>query len=408
MTRVLIYAQAPPPVHGQSVMVGHLLDGLRMTGQADLNASPAANPGASIAYVHVNPQISSDLADIGRWRPGKIFGVLGFVLKAIVARFRHGLDTFYFVPAPPKRGAIYRDWVVLLLCRPFFRRLILHWHCVGQPEFLEKKMSAPERWLTRFCYRRADVSIALSQYSKKEAGYFNPVKTEIVPNGVPEPCPRFEDEVGPDRVKRWEVRELACDGRVSHPFYYEVLFLSARMTQKGLFDAMKAVTRANELLLERQSRIRMRLTVAGPFDDDEERAHYEAAARKIDAQQFPGGNEPLCVYVGWADVEKKGVLYRQADCFIFPTTYPAESFGLVLVEAMAHGCAVVTTRWQAVPEVLPPGDPNVVEPHDIEAMAAALLRCLRTPADRSLRDYFLAHFTSERYVREMVRVLGET
>ncbi len=74
---------------------------------------------------------------------------------------------------------------------------------------------------------------------------------------------------------------------------------------------------------------------------------------------------------------------------------------------MAHGCAVITTRWQAVPEVLPPGDINVLDPHDVEGMAAALLRCAKAPATRELRDYFLAHFTSQRFVRDMVRVLSE-
>ena len=39
MTRVLIYAQTPPPLHGQSVMVQLLVDGLRGAGQIDLTLS---------------------------------------------------------------------------------------------------------------------------------------------------------------------------------------------------------------------------------------------------------------------------------------------------------------------------------------------------------------------------------
>jgi glycosyltransferase involved in cell wall biosynthesis len=186
-----------------------------------------------------------------------------------------------------------------------------------------------------------------------------------------------------------------------------VLFIAGRMTPKGLFDAIDAIKKANDDLEKRGVSWRMRLTVAGKFDDDAERARFEGAARGLDATQQQGADEPLCVYAGWADEEKKKSLYSAADCFIFPTTYPSESFGLVLADAMAHGCAVITTRWQAVPEVLPPGDPNVVEPHDIDAMAEALLRCAAAPADRSLREYFLAHFTRELFVRDMVRVLSE-
>jgi glycosyltransferase involved in cell wall biosynthesis len=400
MKRVLIYAQTPPPLHGQSVMVQLLVDGLHETGQVDLTTAPIDAAGAAIGYVHINPQLSTDLGDIGRWRPGKILSVFKFVFAALRARFRYGLDTFYFVPAPPKREALYRDWAVLLLCRPLFRKLVLHWHCIGQREFFAKKLTAPERWLGHLCYDRATVSVALSKYSEEEANMFRPKKSVVVPNGIPDPCPEFDAVVWPMRQKRAEI--LAAAARPLQPQYYEVLFMAGRMTPKGLFDAIEAVNRANRNADRSGSSLRYRLTAAGRFED-EERARFDAA----NATLAQGSNCPPYVYGGWVDEAKKRELYRAADCFIFPTTYPSESFGLVLAEAMAFGCAVITTRWQAVPEVLPPGDPNIVEPHDIAAMAAALLRCAVAPASRELRDYFVRHFTRERFVRDMVRALGE-
>jgi len=399
MTRLLIYAQVPPPVHGQSVMVGHLIDGLREAKQTDLETNPGGNSAATIAYCHVNPRISEDLSDIGRWRPGKLFRTLYYIFTAIRLRFRHNLDTFYFVPAPPKRGALYRDWCVLFFCRPFFRRLVLHWHCIGQPEFMEKKLSAPERFLARWFYGGAALSIVLSNYSRDEAAYFKSVRTEVVPNGIPDPCPQFDAEVWPEREARAKPRRTAS--------YYEALFVAGRMTLKGLFDAMAAVKEANKLLAGESSQTRVRLTVAGSFDDAAERGRFHAYAKEINAMQLPGKEGPLAIYVGWAGEEKKKLLFRGADCLIFPTFYPAESFGLVLAEAMAHGCAVITTRWQAVPEVLPDDYQNIVEPHDIDAMAKALLRCMAAPADRSLRDYFLARFTKVRFAQRMITVLGE-
>ena len=406
MTRLMIYAQVPPPVHGQSVMAGHLIDGLHEAHQIDLESRSSGNASASIAFCHVNPRISEDLGDIGRWRPRKLFLVFRYIFAAIRARFLHGLDTFYFVPAPPKRGALYRDWCVLLLCRPFYRRIVLHWHCIGQPEFMEKKLSAPERFLARWIYGGAALSIVLSHYSRGKAAYFNSARTEVVPNGIPDPCPEFDAEVWPRRQARAKALASAHQ-RKGDPCYYEVLFLAGRMTPKGLFDAMAAITRANHLLAEQNLPLRVRLTVAGSFDDSEERGRFHDAAKVLNLAHLPGKSDPLALYIGWASEEKKKLLFRGADCLIFPTFYPAESFGLVLAEAMAHGCAVITTRWQAVPEVLPPGDPNVVEPHNIEAMAAALLHCAAAPASRELRDYFLAHFTSERFVQDMVRVLSD-
>jgi glycosyltransferase involved in cell wall biosynthesis len=401
MTRVLIYAQVPPPLHGQSVMVQLLVDGLRETGQVDLGHGTDGTKTGDIAFVHINPQLSHDLADIGRWRPGKILSVFKFVLEAVRAKFRYNLDTFYFVPAPPKREALYRDWAVLLLCRLFFPKLVLHWHCIGQRDFFANKLNALERWLGHLCYDRATVSVALSKFSEEEASMFRPKKSVVEPNGIPDPCPQFDAEVWPDRQRRAQALAAAAQSSARH--FYEVLFVAGRMTPKGLFDAMEAVNTANRHADRSGSSLRFRLTVAGPFEDEAERARFDAANAALEG----GTNFPKHIYLGWADEAKKRELYRAADCFIFPTTYPSESFGLVLAEAMAHGCAVITTRWQAVPEVLPPGDPNVVEPHDIEAMAAALLRGAAAPASRELRDYFLAHFTSDRFVGSMVRVLND-
>jgi glycosyltransferase involved in cell wall biosynthesis len=388
MTRVLIYAQTPPPLHGQSVMVQLLVDGLREAGQVDLTTAPVDKHTAAIGYVHVNPQIASDLADIGRWRVGKILSVFKFIFAAIRKKFRHDLDTLYFVPAPPKREALYRDWAVLLLLRPFFRKLVLHWHCIGQRDFFAAKLSAPERWLGHLCYDRAALSIALSKFSEEEASMFRPRKSVVVPNGIPDPCPEFDVQVLPERQKR------ASGDRKFH----EALFMAGRMTPKGLFDAIDAVKVANGRLEHGGGTLRIRLTVAGPFENADEKARFESASAGMNA---------LCNYVGWADEAKKRELFSRADCFLFPTTYPSESFGLVLAEAMAHGCPVVTTRWQAVPEVLPPGDPNVIEPHDIDGLATALLNCLAGAKAQELRQYFLAHFTSGRFVGDMVRVLSD-
>src|SRR3972149_2887749 len=81
--KLLVLAQTPPPIHGQSLMVQTLVTGL---------------PEYGIEVHHVNLGLSRDAADIGRWRPGKIAAVLDACLHAVVARFRLGCDTLYYVP----------------------------------------------------------------------------------------------------------------------------------------------------------------------------------------------------------------------------------------------------------------------------------------------------------------------
>jgi len=402
--RVLVFAHVPPPFHGQSYMVRLMLENV---GKSSSGAD--GHP----ALFHLNARLSDGTEDIGVWRAGKFFRLARYILQAWWMRWKYSLDAFYYVPAPPaKRGALYRDWLVLFLAAPVFKIRIFHWHATGLGPWVAQGASGGgfrrlEAWITRKLFSPHDLSICLSNYARDEAAYFGARKTVVIPNGIPDPCPDFDLDVWPGRQQRAGELAAIWSRQTKAPLCYEVLFLSGRMTEKGLFDAMAAAVRANRLLQEKDFPLRMRLTVAGIFADETERSRYAAAAQELDATQLPGSTGPLAVLAGWADEERKKRLYRQADCFIFPTTYPAESFGLVLAEAMAHGCAIITTRWQAVPEVLPGGYPDLVEPHDIEAMAETLLRCAAQPADHSLRDYFLARFTSERFTLEMQNILDE-
>ncbi|MFM9079012.1 MAG: hypothetical protein ACKOTE_02550, partial [Opitutaceae bacterium] len=173
--KLLVLAQIPPPVHGQSTMVRILVEDL---------------PAEGIALHHVNLALSDDARDIGRWRARKVTRMLRAAMMVIVARFRHGCDTLYYVPAPPgKRGALLRDWVLMALCRPWFPRLVLHWHAPGLGSWLSTRATAVEKVVTRFLLSGADPAIVLSPGLRADTDVFGPKRVEIVPNGVDDPGP---------------------------------------------------------------------------------------------------------------------------------------------------------------------------------------------------------------------------
>ena len=74
-------------------------------------------------------------------------------------------------------------------------------------------------------------------------------------------------------------------------------------------------------------------------------------------------------WVGRVDDEELAALYRGARCLVFPSLY--EGFGIPILEAMACGTPVVTSRGGATEEVAG-GAAVLVDPLDVEAIAAGI------------------------------------
>ena len=130
--KILVFAHKPPPHHGQSQMVQYLVDGFpRM--EADSSAPGSSDPGRKLQLVHVDARLSDSLEDIGSLRSRKLSILLKHCWKAIQSRFRYGVRNFYYVPSPPKRASLYRDWIVMICCRPFF-------HCRKTTAYMSKTM----------------------------------------------------------------------------------------------------------------------------------------------------------------------------------------------------------------------------------------------------------------------------
>ena len=71
--------------------------------------------------------------------------------------------------------------------------------------------------------------------------------------------------------------------------------------------------------------------------------------------------------------------YNRADLFCLPSVQ--EAFGIVMLEAMAAGKAIVASRAASIPEVAPHA--QLVEPDDAEALAAGIEALYRSPEQRA-------------------------
>jgi glycosyltransferase involved in cell wall biosynthesis len=91
--------------------------------------------------------------------------------------------------------------------------------------------------------------------------------------------------------------------------------------------------------------------------------------------------EPTVIFLGDVSRSRLAGEYVNADCFCLPSVQ--EGFGIVFLEAMAAGLAVVGCRAAAIPEVVIDRRTGwLVEPGSPEALAAALERLL---TDHALR-----------------------
>ena len=159
----------------------------------------------------------------------------------------------------------------------------------------------------------------------------------LIPNGVD--VHRFADA-----PQQRDGRTVLFLGRIDEP-------------RKGLEVLLAAVP-------EVQSRVPgVRFLVAGPGELDEP----------------PPEGVQLLGMVSEAD---KPALFAGADVYCAPNTH-GESFGIVLIEAMAAGTAVVASDLEAFRRVLDDGDAGVLVPvGDSAALAAALVSLLEDPAGR--------------------------
>ncbi len=412
--KLLLFAHTPPPHHGQSRMVQLMLEGLG--GDQRSNATPAppeipsATPSArafGVECFHVNARLSEDLEDVGRARWQKIFVLLKYCAKALGLRFRHGIRTLYYVPSPPKRASLYRDWVVMLLCRPFFRRIVFHWHAVGLGEWLEQDARPWERVVTRALLGRADLAVVLSRFNESDSARLGPRKTRVVANGLPDPCPDYATRIAPQRTARAKARAQRFDGtslphadqapRGQTPLVVTVLYMAHCTRDKGLFDTVEGVRQANQAIVARGAALRFQLTVAGTFLNAEERAEFQTLIGR-------SGESDWVRQVGFISGPQKEEALSAADIFCFPTYFANEGQPVNLIEAMAYGLPIVTTRWRAIPEFIPTGYPGLVEPRQPDQVAKALLALLSEDG-REFRDVFLRSFTLEAYLSTLARAL---
>jgi len=206
------------------------------------------------------------------------------------------------------------------------------------------------KWILRRWFRKLDGKIAVSKPAMDFArenfpGYYN-----IIPNGVD--VEHFSPDVAP-------IEEFN-DGKLN------ILFVSRLEKRKGLNYLLQAFKQVKEEIPD------SRLIVVGP--GTRLRRRYERYVAKSGLKDV--------VFVGLVSYDELPRYYQTADVFCAPAI-GSESFGIILLEAMAMGKPIVASNIEGYASVISHGvDGLLVPPADKDKLAQALISLLNDEALR--------------------------
>jgi phosphatidyl-myo-inositol alpha-mannosyltransferase len=190
--------------------------------------------------------------------------------------------------------------------------------------------------------------IAVSGAAKHFIERYFPGDYKVIPNGVD--VDRFQRAVP---LARWQ------DGTRN------ILFVGRFEPRKGLLELLKAY----RILKKTGCDCRVLVVGSGPLARE---ARRYVATRRLKGVEF----------LGRVSDEEKAQLYRTADVYVSPAT-GGESFGIVLLEAMAAGTAIVASDIHGYKGVVRRGREGLlVPPRDPKAIAAAVARLLNDDEER--------------------------
>jgi len=204
-------------------------------------------------------------------------------------------------------------------------------------------------WLGKLIFRRwlskLHGKIAVSKPALEYVNRHLPGDYRIIPNGID------TEHFRPDGHARKEF----ADGKLN------ILFVGRLERRKGLGYLLNACAKA------KRSFPNFRLIVVGP--GTVLRSRYEKMVEDMSLTNN-------VIFTGFVPSIELPSYYRSADIFCAPAT-GGESFGIVLLEAMACGKPVIATNIQGYASVLDDGEEGLlVPPKDVESLAQALLSLL--------------------------------
>lgn len=320
---ILFFCPIPPPIGGQALI-------------------------SNMVYNLIKPKFL-----INTNVKSKYLGTIITLLKTFWIFIFHKVDLVYFTCTRSKKGAI-KDIVLLFLCKIKGVKVINHLH--GN-EIMDLFTGGIFSKIIHSAYTNIDETIFVTERQKQlMPSSLTKMKRSVIPNCYDSVL----DDVDFDlKNKNEEVH---------------ILYISFLMKSKGIFVALDTF---EKIAKDHKNVI---FNIAGePLSDYlmsalEVKKKFDDRFHELN-QLYPN----RIIYHGVVKEVSKVNLFLNSDILLFPTFFKTESFGLVNVEAMRTGNAIVTTDHNFLSDIVTKNEGLLVKPNDVDSTYNAVKFFLDNP-----------------------------
>lgn len=314
-TKVLFIMHMPPPIHGAAMIGKYIHD------------SHYINSAFDCCYI--NPATAKSLEDIGHFNLSKIINTIS-LCKNVEQTIKEIKPDLVYFTANAAGMPFYKDWLVMNAIKRALKKsgkIVVHYHNKG---VLNNQDRLFDNYLYKNFFQGIKVILLAKNLCQDIKKYVKSEDIYICPNGIPDCLTTMQS------TSRFENKKQV----------FRILFLSNMMKEKGVIDLLKAC----KILKNRN--VPFHCEFVGDWKD------IDAPSFESVRDQYDLKNE--CVAHGARYGEEKEPFWQNADMFVFPTHYHNECFPLVLLEAMQHGKACISTIEAAIPEIIDNGRTGIL------------------------------------------------
>lgn len=296
----------------------------------------------------------------------------------------------YHIISSSNSGLI-RDFLIIVTSKIFNSKIVIHSHN-GNYDIFYDKCNMFFKYLIKYMFEKVDRIIILTKKLSKTFYFIkNPTIIRYIPNGIPD---------NPNNKAKEE-----CNNEI------HILFLSYLIEAKGYLEILEAAN----ILKNKSNNVKYIFHFAGDFklNPSQDRFFKSTFQAKHFFETFVKENklEDTVLFHGVVSGYQKERLLNMSDVFILPTYFDVEAQPITIIEALAYGCALLSTNYRGISEMLIENYNGFfiepLSPKDIVDKLGKLNSTLLKRFSDNSKELYLQRFTKEKYIENIDELFTE-